>query len=473
MSATEAAIERHPIETFMQSVARWDIPSQGAWVCAIALRTPRGTDELIALRVGLLAPGLSAPEAPNGMFVDSARHGVHGVAGVLDAQQTASLLTELRSERVDTLAPLIGRKVALPDANKNPPRPWNTDALRERDGLPGVMVRRWIGTEVGETFGRDCIERAKHALMGGTPPFESLGAVVKRLGFWWTHSFEQPHDHPALDITAQLPAKIAAFDYDKRRWGYRITLANGRGVPREKMGLSLVSGLQHTFTISDGSRQPGAGAGWEHWEYFHPGRRLDEPVGAVLLYDAEHIASASCSGAQEAQYDFQSPRAEEPWAVELHRTFDVTRLSLKRTLGRILPIRARDVVLRRVQDAVEMYDQRPFYSILAAGSVVEALLKVRLKRIGKAKLAAQCAKRGTKAPGGPLSKLRLVDAINATEAAGLLEGLDVKGFHSLREARNAVHIELTKLRRHEFTRAEAISAISALVGLASQLDRRG
>ncbi len=280
-------------------------------------------------------------------------------------------------------------------------------AVSSSDRGQWAEIQRFIPHASYELFGYDFLQRAQHALRAAAQPFDDLPALVKRLDMRRGGDFSTNNERPSLMISCDLPLGLEQFGYDKLRKGYRALVRCGTTIRKPSGALSLVGGISQKYPL-EGLNTIGREPGFCLLEAFHPSKALEDEVKAVLLYANTSVATLACKARLYPWTITPRDSLLPAWHLKLEKTFGVKARSVLRDVKRLLPRSVTSIAVARLEDAVDLTDSRPFYSLVATGSVVELLLRIRLKRLGKSRIA----KKGGDASGN-LGGLRLPKPFNA------------------------------------------------------------
>jgi hypothetical protein len=430
---------------------------------------------MLVCRVLLITPGTVVPNLDLGTLVQTPES--EAVVGTVDIPDVSDFLQGLSEHQLpSSILELFSRPVELPGA-KTPPTWHFSDELRSGrlSGSPALVLQRSVADHTYERLGYDRLEYVADAFKAARPEsFDGVAGFVSRLGLTRPDEFRSHMSHPVFEVAADLHLRITSFVYSKRDKAYRVSVEAGRGQPLQHGFLSFVPGAHAFIPLSECERSDGTRARAtlsalveRPWS--------DAPLKASLQYTGRTVSEAEAPGRNQAADIFPSLRSARPRGVAadlLLKRFGRSWRQMSAKLRRSLPPGLVAAAEQRMRDALELMEARSFYSIVASGSVVEALLTIRLRRIGPSRLVQRAIGMGLKPPQLKWRGLSLNDSIDAVESLKLMEGLEVNGLTAVREARNHVHLAKKPLKTG-FSEADAMSAIGCVLGLLDVLTARG
>jgi hypothetical protein len=463
------------VARFEAELRSWGLTELDVWFGGIALRNT--TTQQYELAVGqflILAAGVEPPDLPAGTFVDDQALHVVGVSGRVPLASQPELFRDLASHRLpDFATQLFGRPIGLPwsaplvtAATPGPIWQFQTNHPHHHDGSRRIFSQRPMQIGIGKLFGDTCADIARRALISSSWPQDGLKEFSKTLGTWMP--VEHNGSMPTLELVAELPFWLDSFEYQKAHSAYVASVRAAAGLPLDSAKLSTLTPLRGSHPSSRFERVQ-SHKGVDHLELRIPAKHLKDNVNSVLVFQGQLISERMAGGKPEP-FSLQFVQSEtEVWETELSRSFRVDPSKLSRALKRYLPAAVFPSVRIRIRDAIELQESRAFYSLLATGSIVEALLRVRLRRYGRRKIAGALAHVGKSMPGKPVHRLMLNDLVEIATVMTLVDGLGARAYHQLRDARNSIHLDLSSKRVARFSPADAQAAILAMIELAKKL----
>ncbi|MFY3742963.1 hypothetical protein ACOQFB_03575 [Anaeromyxobacter sp. Red801] len=456
------------LQDFLSRRHRWGVAWKGAHFVGFAMNDTQGTPSLMLGSLVCLTDGVEPPCLPDGRFVD-VRDAV-AVSVHVPEEQLPGVLTELAQGDVPAaFNEAFGRSVVLPFRTPGKPDGWYVDVRARYGDGPRVYAQRNAGGDMHKVFGFECIDRARTVLLSSQhgPAIDGLTDLAKQLHLERRTEFSNS-SHPVFDIVAPIPLKLLEFRYDKVSRAYRVDLECGASIRREAGLVALVPGPRAQVTLAQ-CEEVRRRRDMVTLRAIFPGPRGDQKLNATVIYREEVFFEATVDSTPQFKL-MGKAGAKDEWMRKFEKTFDRSGAEFHARIRRLTG-RAAPAVLARAREAVEFLDQKPFYSIVAAASVAEALLRVRLRRYGATRANQVLVAAGGKKLSGAPGRIVLGEAIEVCQRLGIIARLDTHAAHLLREARNFIHVELGPRGQPRYSEAEAIEAFLAVLRVLDSLSR--
>lgn len=445
---------------FLRARDRWGVRWRGAHFVGFAMSDLQGVPTLVLGNLICLTDGVEPPALPEGRFVE-AKDAV-AISVAVPEEALSEVLVQMGEGRLSpALLHHFGRPVAFANREPGKAEPWYVDLRTYGDRFPRVSATRNSPGELLKFLGYDCIERARRLLLSATQRtvFDGLTDLARQLRFESTHEFSSSSS-PVVELTAPVPLRLAEFKYDKVAGGYRVDLECGTSVDRRQGLVSLAPGPRMRLPL-DQFEEVRRRNGLHELRGLFPASRSDEKVKAAVILGDEVLFEDSVEGVTRLRaVTHLHGKPKEEWARKLQELFDISDVEMLRRV-RALAGKMAPRVAARAKDAIELLSSRPFYSVIASASVVEALLRLRILRYRAARANAELRALGAPALSRAPRRLPLAECIDVAERLHIMPKLDAHAGHLLREARNFVHVDLSAKGAPTYSEAEAIGAFLA------------
>lgn len=459
---------------FIAGLAELEMTADRLWFAGLAARSTSGARELLFGRVVLLTPGSLPPTIPCGTLVRSDL--ATAVCGQAELRSLPTFLDSLkRNELPPEILAIFGEHVVLP-LNSSPNSSWQfRDCVGPSDSRASLILKHHTGGHAYERIGHGTLERINDLLKGAGPEaFDGFLGLVKRIELR-DGNFESHMSSPILEVTAELCLRVARFEYSKADRAYVADVQAAAGIPLDKASVAFMPGTHPRFPLADAAVVVNGAVPTER-RILLKGAWQETSLKASLLFCGRTVSESIATGKSDsALATWMSGRnsARDETDTTLAKHHGRKWRSVASALTRALPSRIASVAKSRVRDAIRLMNSEPFYSVVASGSVVEALLVIRLRRIGRPRLAKAAAERELTLPSLNWKNPKLADCIDIAEKLALVDGMSMAGLHAVRDARNAVHALVALKRRRGFVVADASAALHLALQLLDALSSEG
>lgn len=456
---------------FLHERDRWKVRWSGAHFVGFAMNDIHGVPTLALGNLVCLTDGVEPPRLPGGRFVDE--KDAVAISVPVAEEELPDLMAAMGQGRLSRpVLAHFGRSVTLPNREVGKQEAWSIGFRTYGREFPRVSAVRNGPGELHKFFGYECIERARGVLLSSSQGlvYDGLSDLARQLRLESTHEFSNSSG-AVMEVVAPVPVRMVAFKYDRVGRGYRIELECGTSVDRSRGLVSLVPGPRMRLPL-DKLEEVRSRNGLCVLRGLFPAPRSDEKVKAAVILEEEVLFEEAVEGLSNLSVLGRlHGKPREEWAKKLEDLFDRSSGELQRSVTALAgPMSSR--VMGRARDAVELLSSRPFYSIVAAASVVEALLRLRIHRYGSTRANRDLRAAGGRALSGAPRRLMLAECIEVAQRLGLIHQLDTHAARVLRDSRNFIHIELGARRHPEYSEAEAVEAFLAVLRVVDSLSRR-